>query len=210
MSRWSRRPAARPAEILDAAFAVFRARGYAAATMDEIARGAGVSAGTIYRYFDGKEAMFRALVERLAARVVGKLRDQLGRRDLLAADWRGRLSALGHVMYENISLPETMGLLQLILGEGQRLPGIPRVFYREVVLRVEALFAAFLAEGMERGELRRLDPVVAHRAFAGMFFICALERRVLGGERRPHLRPETLVDQLITIYLDGMSVEGTP
>src|SRR5271154_2209411 len=60
--RWRRRKEARPAEILAAALDVFRARGFAAARLEDVAAKAGVSKGTLYLYFPGKEALFKALV----------------------------------------------------------------------------------------------------------------------------------------------------
>src|SRR3954467_10104064 len=59
--RWRRRAEARPAEIIDAALTVFSARGFAAAKLDEVAKLAGVSKGTLYLYFDSKTALFEAM-----------------------------------------------------------------------------------------------------------------------------------------------------
>ena len=63
--RWRRRKDARPQEILEAALALFAEKGFAATRMDDIAERARVSKGTIYLYFDGKEAVFRALVREM-------------------------------------------------------------------------------------------------------------------------------------------------
>ncbi|HRP08074.1 MAG TPA: phosphoenolpyruvate carboxylase, partial [Gemmatimonadales bacterium] len=63
MPKFLRRPADRPVEILAAALNCFAERGFAATTMAEIAAAAGVTAGTIYRYFPSKEALVEALVE---------------------------------------------------------------------------------------------------------------------------------------------------
>ena len=60
--RWKRRKEERPQEILDAAYAVFAEKGFAAARMEDIAGRAGVTKGTVYLYFDSKEAVFKALV----------------------------------------------------------------------------------------------------------------------------------------------------
>jgi AcrR family transcriptional regulator len=54
---------ARAQEIRDAAMRVFVRRGVEGATMLEIAREAGVSAGAIYRYYTGKEALLAAVFE---------------------------------------------------------------------------------------------------------------------------------------------------
>src|SRR5690242_10352198 len=60
--RWRRRKDARPEEIVAAALEVFGERGFAAARLEEVARRAGVTKGTVYLYFDGKEALFKAVV----------------------------------------------------------------------------------------------------------------------------------------------------
>ena len=46
--KWHRRKAARPAEIVEAALEVFAEKGFAAAKLDDIARGAGISKATLY------------------------------------------------------------------------------------------------------------------------------------------------------------------
>ena len=50
--------------ILDAAYDVFSTKGYHSATVDDIAQQAGVSKGTCYQYFSGKEEIFVATMER--------------------------------------------------------------------------------------------------------------------------------------------------
>ena len=49
-------------QILDGARRVFLADGFDGASMNDIARVAGVSKGTLYVYFDSKEALFEALI----------------------------------------------------------------------------------------------------------------------------------------------------
>src|SRR5512142_2985327 len=61
VKRWQRRKDARPPEILDAALAVFAQKGFAATKLDDIAAKAGITKGTIYLYFDSKQALFEAL-----------------------------------------------------------------------------------------------------------------------------------------------------
>jgi len=59
-----RLPEMRRQQILDAAEQCFRERGFHGASMAEIAKAFGMSAGHIYNYFDSKEAIIAAIVER--------------------------------------------------------------------------------------------------------------------------------------------------
>jgi AcrR family transcriptional regulator len=64
--------------ILDAAEKAFVERGVTAVGMADVAEFAGCSRGTLYRYFDGRHALHLAYVNREAARMVERLRDELG------------------------------------------------------------------------------------------------------------------------------------
>src|ERR1700712_5869603 len=60
--RWRRLPEERPQQILKAALAIFAERGLAQARLEDIAKRAGLSKGTIYLYFPNKEELFREVV----------------------------------------------------------------------------------------------------------------------------------------------------
>src|SRR5215813_9224941 len=75
--RWRRRKEARAAELLAAAYEVFAERGYAATRLEDVAARAGVTKGTMYLYFDGKEALFKELVRRTALPAVESVEDLL-------------------------------------------------------------------------------------------------------------------------------------
>ncbi len=59
-----RRPAGRLDQLLDCATRVFVAKGYRRTQMSDVARALGVSAGTLYGYVEGKEALFHLLIDR--------------------------------------------------------------------------------------------------------------------------------------------------
>ena len=60
--RRTRRKDARPAEIVEAALALFAERGFAATKLEDVAARAGIGKGTLYLYFSNKEELFRAVV----------------------------------------------------------------------------------------------------------------------------------------------------
>ncbi|SFS10592.1 TetR/AcrR family transcriptional regulator [Sphingomonas jatrophae] len=66
-------PEARRALILEAASAMFRDRGYAAASIDAIAEAAGISGPAIYRHFKSKPELLVALLERAVAGASGTI-----------------------------------------------------------------------------------------------------------------------------------------
>src|SRR6185312_4348102 len=63
--RWRRLPEERPRQILAAALEVFGEHGLATSRLDDIAKRAGLSKGTIYLYFPNKEELFREMVRQL-------------------------------------------------------------------------------------------------------------------------------------------------
>lgn len=67
-------------ELLESSLPLFAERGYGGLSMREVARGLGVSTGTLYHYFDSKQDLFAQLVEHLT--------DQLG--DVVRAASAGR------------------------------------------------------------------------------------------------------------------------
>src|ERR1700748_526826 len=72
--RWQRRKEERAPEILEAALACFSEKGFAATRMDDIAARAGITKGTIYLYFESKEAVFKALARQEVGARIAELR----------------------------------------------------------------------------------------------------------------------------------------
>ena len=70
--RWQRRKDARPEELVAAALEVFVERGYEGTTLADVARRAGVTKGTIYLYFENKEALFKAVVRETIVPVIAQ------------------------------------------------------------------------------------------------------------------------------------------
>src|SRR6202007_3304015 len=85
--RWERRKEARPQELLAAALDLFVERGYAATRLDDVARRAGVSKGTVYLYFSSKEEVVKAVARE-------GLVPLLERGEKMVADHRGSIAAL--------------------------------------------------------------------------------------------------------------------
>ena len=155
--RWQRRPDARPDEILDAALQVFGAQGFAGARLEDIARTAGVSKGTLYLYFDSKEEMFRAMVR---ARIVSVL--EASERELLHAEGstRTKLELLMRRIWVVVGDPSMARIIKLVHGELNNFPELARFYYEEVILRVRALGLGGKWGGVEGRE--EVEHLAAH------------------------------------------------
>ncbi len=151
--RRTRRKEARPGEILAAALALFAEHGFAATRLEDVARRAGLSKGTIYLYFPTKEALFRAVVRQGVVPNIAAM-------EAMAASHTGSAAALlGEIARRMLSLSESdlAVIPKLVLTESGNFPRIARFYAEEVASRGWRLIASVLARGVERGEFRPLD-----------------------------------------------------
>jgi AcrR family transcriptional regulator len=171
--KFRRRPAERPAEIIDAALAVFAEKGFAAAKLDEIAARAGVSKGSLYLYFETKEALFRAVVTQAVAPDVQALRAVLAAHpgpfaELLAL-FVTRLSALA-------ASPTLAGVVKMVIGEARNFPELARVWHDELASQALEGLGEAIAAGQRRGELRPGDPRLFALQLVAPFIMGAIWR----------------------------------
>lgn len=140
-----------PGALVRCALDLFVERGYAATRLEDVAHAAGVSKGTLYLYFDSKQALFAAVVreglvpaltegEALVAGWTGSGTDLM--RQLLAGWWR------------LIGETPLGGLPKLMVAEARNFPDIAELYHREVMQRGCALVARAIDYGHARGEFR--------------------------------------------------------
>jgi AcrR family transcriptional regulator len=156
--RWRRRPEERPRQILDAALEVFGERGLAGARLDDIARRAGVSKGTIYLYFPNKEELFREVVR---AVVVDRLRQAAA--DAGTQDPVEELKRYLRAHWDFVRSPQFQTIFKLVTGELHNFPDLAEFYGREVITPATQLLAGMIRRGIDRGDFRRVDPVLAAR-----------------------------------------------
>jgi AcrR family transcriptional regulator len=156
--RWRRLPEERPRQIIDAALDVFGRHGLARARLEDIARRAGVSKGTIYLYFPNKEELFREVVRTVVVNRVLKAAGESPSDDP-AADLARHMRAL----WDFVRSPEFQTIFKLVTGELHDFPDLAEFYGREVVVPSTQLLADMIRRGIERGQFRRVDPVLAAR-----------------------------------------------
>lgn len=139
--------AERERQMLDVADAVFAARGYHAASMDEIAAGVGVTKPMLYSYFGSKEGLYLASVERSGGQLLARFREA----GALDAPARDRLAAGIHAFFAFVDERREGWAVLYREAAAQGGPFAARV----AVLRsrIASIVAGLLAEAAEEGEL---------------------------------------------------------
>jgi AcrR family transcriptional regulator len=147
--------------ILDVARECFLAEGYAATSMSTIAARLGGSKGTLYNYFKSKEDLFAAMMQRQC----GELAESLFDVTASAGGVEARLKYFARNFLERLMDPQSIAIHRLVIGEGERFPEIGRIFYESGPSVVMSRIAEYVGELMDKGELRRADPMVAAQQF---------------------------------------------
>jgi AcrR family transcriptional regulator len=164
--------------ILNAALAVFGHEGYGEATVDEIARRAGVAKPTVYNRFGDKRNLFVEAVNRGVVRSGERTQAAIAALDPRSADLRRALEELGLALVGCVAHEEGAAVVRLQLVERPRFPEIiDGAVNRERT--VDAL-AGKLAQLATTGRLRLTDPRRAASQFLALVTDDALVRSGMG------------------------------
>jgi AcrR family transcriptional regulator len=191
----------RPQQILDAAFRLFGSRGLHGATLEQVAREAGISKGTIYLYFPDKASLFTAMMQ---ARVNGIMPADTNVRFQRDATAQSRLLRVGRRLYRFFCTPAFLALYRTIIGEAPQFPEAAALLYRDGILPANRRLAAVFQAGIDRGEFREVDPLVAARAFVGMLQVFAVSQQLLGGQRILPIAANRVVSTVMDLLFHGL------
>jgi AcrR family transcriptional regulator len=148
-------------QIMDGARPVFLAHGFDAASMGEIARQAGVSKGTLYVYFDSKEALFEAIVEEECRAQA----EQVFALDPDDHDVEAVLTRLGRAYVRYLCRPGGQSPLRTVISISERMPAVGKQFYEAGPATGIARVACYLEAQVAAGVLAIADVEVAAAQF---------------------------------------------
>ena len=190
--------AERLSTLVTAAEAVFLQKGYHAATMNDVAKAAGMSKKTIYELIDSKIELFFAILADHHEKITFPTpKPGWGIADILTAN----LLALGRFLLE----PAQIALIRLIMAEYTHSPDFGRVFMRSRLVKAKARLEDALASvAREQGV-----PAAEAKEGSAMLFGMALGEFHIGtliGFRPPPSRQalETRVRRAVEIFLAGV------
>ena len=177
------------ARILDAAQRVFLKRGYQSASIDEIAEVAPASKPTIYAHFEGKEALFEAVV----AHVLDGLTDFEGF-EAKGRTVQDKLAGLGIEVVERF-IDETVGITRATIAEADRFPALSRHVHEAGRDRAAAAVSHVLNDAthtLSRGSKGPFGPkrsLTTAQIFMDLILLPMLMRALMG-EGAKELRSE--------------------
>ncbi len=196
--RWERRKDARPGELAAAALELFIERGFSATRLDDVAKRAGVSKGTLYLYFDSKEELFKTVIqEGIVSRIAeyevymrayeGRSADLI--RDLVTTWW------------EQIGGTKLGGITKLMMSESGNFPELATFYHDEVITRAMGLFVYVIERGIKSGEFRPMAMDYVPRICAAPLVMLMLWQHSFdacgGNDIDPHAYLQTHIDLLI-------------
>jgi len=185
-------------QILDGARTIFRAKGFDGASMEVIAKEAGVSKGTLYVYFNSKEALFEALIRE----------ERLGQPELLQeilisqSDIATDLTRIGRNYLKKMVRPEKLSTLRMVIGAAEKFPQFGELVYEAGPCRGRRELGVFIQERINKGDLKPCETELA----AGQFFdlcVAGLLRRVLlnAGPQPDEAEIEANIDAAVKVFL---------
>lgn len=206
-ARWTRRKDARPAELLAAALDLFVERGYAATRLDDVARRAGVSKGTLYLYYESKEELFKAVIR-------GGLVPAIQRGEKLVDEHQGTMAELLEKIilgwWQEVGNSQLGGIPKLMFAEAKNFPDLARFYYEEVIRRGYQLVTRVLEEGHRRGEFIAVDLEHGTRLVLAPLVFLLLWRHSFDICDHQRLDPELYLGLHMRLVLDGLHQRTTP
>lgn len=199
--KWRRRPEDRPQQIIQAALEVFGECGLAKTRLQDIADRAGVSKGTIYLYFPNKEELFREMIRQTAVANIARAEKTTGE-----GTPTEQLCAAMRDYWNFVRSPAFSTIHRLVLGELHQFPDLAEFYANEVTARGLRLLSGIIRRGVETGEFREIDPMVAARMLVALTVMNGIWRdEHTGVPLLCHKKDEDVFREMAHFYLYSLT-----
>ena len=160
----------------------FSLNGFAATRLEDVAARAGVTKGTIYVYFAGKEDLFVAMLKEKSQAIVENLTTLTDDPQASAVDiLRRHLAFVGEYIVED---PCGRDILRILLAEGHRFPRVVERWFAEVMEPAMESLKAVFRRGIEQGAFRSSAVENYPQLMMAPCMFCSIWL-ALAGERQP-------------------------
>ena len=199
-----RRKDARPGEITSAALEVFAEKGFAATRLEDIAARASVSKGTVYLYFESKEALFKAAVEAAMMPAVEAAEALAGDTSRPAADL---LREFVFGWWEMVGSTALGAVPKLLVAESGNFPEIARWFHDTLISRGHRAMTRIIEQGIAAGDFRPVSASLAARIVFAPMFSLLIWRRSFAGFMCDLPQPEEFLNQAVDVLTHGLALQ---
>jgi AcrR family transcriptional regulator len=205
--RWERRKDARPQELLAAALDLFVERGFASTRLEDVAKRAGVSKGTLYLYFTNKEELFKAVVRDSIVPVIGAAEDSIAGFEGHSADL---LRSVMGDWWQRLGATKASGISKLVMAEAGNFPDIACFYQEEVIARGTNMISSMLVRAIERGEFRPIDVTVMTQVLIAPMLMLMTWKHTIGPCDQTNLDPLAFLDAFLDMAVRGLVPDATP
>ena len=190
-------PGRKVAQVVEGARKVFLRDGFEGASVDAIAKEAGVSKATLYSYFADKRLLFLHVGQCECARQ-SEVAEHSIDEDAPAAEV---LRRSGTLMMDFITSDFGQRLFSICVAEGERFPDLAREFYESGPMVMRNMMIDFLRKAVERGELRIDDYVMAAEQFHELCGANIFHKLIFGMGTPSADERAYVVDQAVETFL---------
>ncbi len=192
------RDTAKIRQILDGARRVFLVDGFDGASMNEIARESGVSKGTLYVYFESKEALFVALVRadrKHQAEQICVYDDSTGEPEAV-------LRRFGKSLLTAMTAPDSLAHIRTVIAVAGKNPAIGKAFYEAGPAHGTERLAHYLKRQSDAGHLNIDDALKASVGFMQLLQGDLFKRQLFGVlDRVTDEAVAACVDDAVTMFM---------
>jgi len=200
--KFRRLPDKRPNQIMDAAEQVFGKYGFQAASLDKIAKAAGITKGTIYLYFRSKRDLFLNMMKRRARAMLDELSERITNKGI--TNFRELFSEALPSIRNFMRDPDYPNFIKLVMAESGRFPKLGSEFYRGIPLRgIEFASKAYISD-LSMGKVKNLDPKIVIQCLIGMHLVFIITQEILGAKEFDPIGWDEIEKTIDTIFWDGV------
>jgi AcrR family transcriptional regulator len=161
-------------QIIEAAKTCFLREGFEATSMNDITAEAGVSKGTIYVYFEDKEALFTTLCREERGRLLDFAQQELDASTTL----REGLTRFGIALTAKLTSQHVIRVQRMVLGVAEKMPRLAANFFGPEPFSGLVILKAYLERKVASGELEIDDTDLAARQFMDLAMAGLFKRRL--------------------------------
>lgn len=185
-------------DVLAGAREVFLTQGFEGASVDDIARAAGVSKATLYSYFPDKRLMFLEVAKAECCRQVVDVEDKISSHVKL----KDALLIAAVTLVEFFTSDFYLRMYRVVVAESDRFPELGRQFYETGPMMGRNRMVAYLQEAEARGEIQIEDKALAADMFTELCRADVFTQMLFGIKTKPtQAEKDRVINGAVAMFL---------